>query len=66
MFKMSASRTRVRIGMSPASRPTFSETVIVSVGVSKLGCTELFLSRDAMHKRGLCCHAASVVDHVNE
>ena len=24
------------------TRPTFSETVMVSVGVSKLGCTELF------------------------
>jgi len=24
------------------TRPTFSETVMVSVGVSKLGCTKLF------------------------
>ena len=24
------------------TRPTFSETVVVSVGVLKLGCTELF------------------------
>ena len=27
------------------TRPTFSETVMVSVGVSELGCTELFFCR---------------------
>jgi len=27
------------------TRPTFSETVMVSVGVSKLGCTQLFFCR---------------------
>ena len=26
-------------------RPTFSETIVVSIGVSKLGCTELFFCR---------------------
>ena len=47
VFEMSASRTRACIGTSLAlrTRPTFSETVMVSVGVSKLGCTQLFFCR---------------------
>ena len=35
------------------TRPTFSETVMVSVGVSKLGCTELFFCR-AVGKNKQC------------
>jgi len=43
VFKMSASRTHASIGMFQLStRSTFSDTVMVSVGVSELGCTELF------------------------
>jgi len=46
VFKMSASRTRIHASERLLrTRPTFSETVIVSVGVSKLGCTELFICR---------------------
>jgi len=42
VFKVSASRTRASERLLRSTRPTFSETVMVSVGVSKLGCTELF------------------------
>jgi len=43
VFKMSVSRTHASIGMFQLStRSTFSDTVMVSVGVSELGCTELF------------------------
>ena len=40
---MSASQMHSCIGTSLAyTRPTFSETVVVFIRVSKLGCTELF------------------------
>ena len=35
------------------TRPTFSETFVVSVGVSKLGCTEWFLSRVSILTRDI-------------
>ena len=34
------------------TRPTFSETVMVSVGVSKLGCTELFFVEPGVKVNG--------------
>ena len=33
---------RMHRNVSCVTHPTFSETIMVSVGVSKLGCTELF------------------------
>ena len=35
------------------TRPTFSETVMVSVGVSKLGCTEMFFCRAGVKINGV-------------
>ena len=43
------------------TRPTFSETVMVSVGVSKLGCTELFLA-GCENKRWLLAGRAADVE----
>jgi len=35
------------------TRPTFSETIVVSVGVSKLGCTELFFVEPGVKINGV-------------
>jgi len=43
------------------TRPTFRETVMVSVGVSKLGCTELFLA-GCENKRWLLAGRAADVE----
>jgi len=38
-------RMHASLAYTVYTRPTFSETVMVSVGVSKLGCIELFFCR---------------------
>jgi len=60
VFKMSASRTHAALERLLRTRLTFSEAVMVSVGGSKLGCTELFFYR-AMGENKWCLlsrHAA--------
>jgi len=51
VFKMSASRMHASERLL-RTRPTFSETVVVSVGVSKLGCTELSFVEPGMKING--------------
>jgi len=53
VFKMSTPERMHASEPLLRTRPTFSETIMVSVGVSKLGCTEMFFCRAGVKINGV-------------